>query len=352
MIKKHNNIKTLYNGGKGSGNWGHKGRPGKIGGSGKGGNDPERVKYGARLGALARQVKARNSKMELLEKIKTAKNTSINRKKATETSKEINVSTITDKEMYDNLNMNMSDIYNYHYGDNFGGKEYVKNNISYFNNKIKNYNLEKSFSETDLKEIKTIVQNGKLEATKLSLENNKPITKLSDKEFKKMVKSSELTMFQRAWAVPSEDKMQEYEKQFNEGNRTFVGNGYYGGGFYFSKNLYEKGTIKKPNNTSKKYANTLNKKSPYFMVAYVGVPKDFKFVDAGVLKTISNNIDNDSKSKIDDNISLLAQILGFDGVYCNTSIDDDIWINVLNMGKLYQYGDLKTYKGERWRITR
>lgn len=88
------------------------------------------------------------------------------------------------------------------------------------------------------------------------------------------------------------------------------------------------------------------------MVAYVGVPKDFKFVDAGVLKTISNNIDNDSKSKIDDNISLLAQILGFDGVYCNTSIDDDIWINVLNMGKLYQYGDLKTYKGERWRITR
>ena len=116
MIKDNN--KTLYNGGKGSGNWGHKGRPGKIGGSGKGGNNPKRIKYGARLGTLARQVKARNSKMELLGKIKTAKNTSINKKKMTKTSKEINMPTITDKEMHDNLNMNMSDIYNYRYGYN------------------------------------------------------------------------------------------------------------------------------------------------------------------------------------------------------------------------------------------
>ena len=53
-----------YNGGAGSGNWGHKGRPGKIGGSGKGGNDPERIKYGRRLRQLAEVFGADNVKIQ------------------------------------------------------------------------------------------------------------------------------------------------------------------------------------------------------------------------------------------------------------------------------------------------
>ena len=96
-------IKILYNGGKGSGNWGHKGRPGKIGGSGKGGNDPERVKYGARLGALARQVKARNSKVELLKKIRNTKNNKKNLKKTI--TKNLQEPSAKDEEMYNNLNV-------------------------------------------------------------------------------------------------------------------------------------------------------------------------------------------------------------------------------------------------------
>ena len=67
-----------YNGGAGSGNWGHKGRPGKIGGSGKGGNDPERIKYGRRLRQLAEVFGADNVskkyKEEFNKKMKTIRN--------------------------------------------------------------------------------------------------------------------------------------------------------------------------------------------------------------------------------------------------------------------------------------
>lgn len=59
-----------YNGGIGSGNWGHKGRKGKIGGSSKGGNNPERVKHGRKLRLLYENTKNNDGKRNLLNKIK------------------------------------------------------------------------------------------------------------------------------------------------------------------------------------------------------------------------------------------------------------------------------------------
>ncbi|MBR2140897.1 MAG: hypothetical protein IJ853_00885 [Rickettsiales bacterium] len=44
------------NGGAGSGNWRHKGRPGKVGGSGKGGNNKDRVIHGIIIGNTAKTI--------------------------------------------------------------------------------------------------------------------------------------------------------------------------------------------------------------------------------------------------------------------------------------------------------
>lgn len=66
----------IENGGKGSGNWGHVGRKGKIGGSAKTpfGKETEHQKqrriYGIKLGELARKVKSNINKKDLFNKLK------------------------------------------------------------------------------------------------------------------------------------------------------------------------------------------------------------------------------------------------------------------------------------------
>ena len=228
--------------------------------------------------------------------------------------------------------------------------KYIKNNIEYFNKKIKEFSLEKNFYGTDLEEIKQIVEQNKIQSTRLIMDYDKRITKLNDNEFKEKFNNGELNIFQRAWTLPNQNKFEEYEKQFNEGNRTFVGKGFYGGGFYFSANLNEQNLNKEPNNTSKSYGDFDaygNKR--YSTVAYVGVPKDFKLATEEVLLEIIDHVDSNLTNKIDNNISLLAQILGFDGIFCTMS-GNETWINVLNMGKLYQYGELQNYKRKNGKL--